>query len=288
MDNKDDSEIRKEDEESNAYIISKSNHKDLIHNVMYTSTKPSKIAEISFSSEQNKQTEAEADTALKVAHRPAILSKCCETLVKAYVKLSDFESLTNDTSSALEPRPLVRMDNGDWYEGEWNKATEKIEGYGLLLKKYYHMLYEGSHIEGVPHGRGRLVYANGDVYEGECVRGAAQGNGTQILSDGSTYHGRWVNNRKHGKGKQIFPDGTSYLGQFRDGQITGEGLMKYKNGDSYRGTFLEGVKHGEGIYEWAKGGKYKGMWFDNQQHGTGTRYYPDGQIYKGNFVKNER
>lgn len=50
--------------------------------------------------------------------------------------------------------------------------------------------YEGSWIDGQPHGYGRLIHDNGDVYEGELSGGVADGYGVYIkFTDKVRYEG---------------------------------------------------------------------------------------------------
>lgn len=51
-----------------------------------------------------------------------------------------------------------------------------------------------------PHGRGTMVYANGQVYEGTLEQGMRQGFGKNTWPDGQQYQGLWERNSRTGRG----------------------------------------------------------------------------------------
>lgn len=80
--------------------------------------------------------------------------------------------------------------------------------------------YEGDWKDGKMHGRGRLVYENGDVYDGNFHKGKKFGKGIfKWAKDGNYYDGEWNNNLPHGIGyigregvskrKAMFEDGRN-------------------------------------------------------------------------------
>ena len=56
---------------------------------------------------------------------------------------------------------------------------------------------------GIPHGRGRRVYANGDVYVGTFDKGKRHGNGTMTYINGVVYGGEWFQNRSMRRGGRL-------------------------------------------------------------------------------------
>ena len=49
---------------------------------------------------------------------------------------------------------------------------------------------------GAGGGRGKYVFANGDVYEGEWKDGKQEGRGTYSFANGNVYDGKWKDNNK--------------------------------------------------------------------------------------------
>ena len=82
-------------------------------------------------------------------------------------------------------------------------------------------------VEGqLQNGKGKMLYANGDLYEGG-----------------------WVNDKKEGYGKlKIIINGIEYVGNFKSDKFHGEGIYKTAIGDSYEGSWIKGKKEGKGIF----------------------------------------
>ena len=75
-------------------------------------------------------------------------------------------------------------------------------------------VYHGEAVGGVPNGKGRYKYHNGDLYEGDFVNGKKWGQGKFTYRDGSYYQGQWENDKREGKGYEENYDGDVYQGQF--------------------------------------------------------------------------
>jgi hypothetical protein len=60
-------------------------------------------------------------------------------------------------------------------------------------------VYSGQIEKGQMHGKGTLVYPNGEKYEGEWQWGKRHGVGRMTFPDGSRYTGDWVDDRVHGQ-----------------------------------------------------------------------------------------
>lgn len=76
-------------------------------------------------------------------------------------------------------------------------------GIGKLLfadGSFYHGFWK----DDVPFGFCRLFKTNGDVYEGGCSKFRAHGKGTIYSADGYVYNGEWENDMKHGIKKNKF------------------------------------------------------------------------------------
>lgn len=87
--------------------------------------------------------------------------------------------------------------------------------------------YTGETLEGRPHGKGLLKFADGSFYEGAFSMGGANGEG--VYSDAII--------------------GGTYKGTFKNGYLTGEGVATDSVGWHYEGGFLAGLFHGEGLLE---------------------------------------
>ncbi len=139
--------------------------------------------------------------------------------------------------------------NGDVFRGSWSRSTP--EGIGTLISSNFryviflsdaivssHILrfsYDGTWKSGLPHGRGRLEYADGKYYDGEWRMGKKHGEGLMdeyvlfclldhcwslsiISGDGKVYNGSWLHGVSHGHGVEVvvFHDNTTqtYSGFF--------------------------------------------------------------------------
>lgn len=115
--------------------------------------------------------------------------------------------------------------------------------------------YTGDIRNGVPHGRGTLLFPNESRLTGEFVDGLAQGEAVRTLEDGhERYRGRYEAGRPHGLGRfvEIDYDGTRLVseGRFERGALA-EGSMDLRSNAapavvSYRGPLQRGLPHGEG------------------------------------------
>ena len=80
------------------------------------------------------------------------------------------------------------------------------------------------------HGRGEIVYENGEIYNGEWFSGIKHGIGEYSWPDGNSYQGEFKLNMMWGDGKMGFSDGTCIEGRFWKNES-----IKYKtfkeNGD---------------------------------------------------------
>ena len=111
------------------------------------------------------------------------------------------------------------------YRGLWNSQTQLPCKNGTAEYDNAEMLrYEGCFNEaGQFHGKGRLVWRNGDSYEGDFELG-----------------------NRHGQGIYRWDDGRQYSGDFVANVREGQGRLMYKNSDFYEGSFWQGQRHGQG------------------------------------------
>ena len=180
-----------------------------------------------------------------------------------------------------------------------NTHTGYIENY-----KYADAWYTGDLIDGVPYGKGKIVYADGGWYDGDFVYGnfegkgklvyadggwyegyftdgRFEGKGKLVYADGSWYDGDFVHGNFEGKGKRVFADGSWYEGYFTNGSFAGKGKLVYADGACYEGDFAGGHFHGQGTFYWKTGERFTGTWSNGVQNGYGTYYYADGTSFSG-------
>jgi hypothetical protein len=84
------------------------------------------------------------------------------------------------------------------------------------------MLYTGQIENGQMHGKGVLVYPNGEKYD--VITNIH--NMTNILK------GDWDHGKRHGKGKYFYSDGSIYDGEWVDDKVLYNGLIIYEFIDS--------------------------------------------------------
>jgi hypothetical protein len=109
--------------------------------------------------------------------------------------------------------------------------------------------YDGQWQADVPHGRGRMEFADGSTYEGEWRQGRQEGRGRgtwavaardgapdewfaphgRVALDESfqlaSYEGDWVANLPHGHGAARFSNGALFSGSFAFGHVQGPGEL---------------------------------------------------------------
>jgi len=119
-------------------------------------------------------------------------------------------------------------------------------------------LYHGSIINNMMHGKGTMIYSNGNVYEGQWNNNQREGDGNMRYSNGNVYEGQWNNNQREGDGKLIFKNANDvYEGKFLRDKMHGIGKRFYSNGDKFEGYFNSG-KRREGTFQFAKGAVFEG------------------------------
>lgn len=117
---------------------------------------------------------------------------------------------------------------------------------------------------------GEFEYPDGTIYQGEILNGRfLHGKGKLIYPNGDYFIGHFDHNKRVGKGKEVFlnPD---------DGTIE----------ESYEGDFVNDVRHGKGVYHSLNGKVYKGEFKDGLPNGKGSFTWSDGRSFKGKVVNN--
>ena len=147
--------------------------------------------------------------------------------------------------------------------------------------------YTGYLVDGILHGKGKMVWNNGSSYDGDWNHGKVHGNGTYIYSDGGTYAGQFQNGSRHGYGTYYFPSGAVYDGQWANGERAGYGTLRWSNGDVYEGQWQNSKRNGQGTLTYANGNVYTGPWADDERSGQGTLTLAGGGCYVGGFLHNK-
>ena len=120
--------------------------------------------------------------------------------------------------------------------------------------------YEGEYRNGKYHGKGSIVYGNGDQYEGNFQYGQRHGYGTYFYENGAKLAGTFIN------GSPSYGSET-FTGKWKD--------------DLYVGNFKKWKRDGEGTYTWGTGTKYVGLWKNGKRNGLGILTYTSGKVKEG-------
>jgi hypothetical protein len=96
------------------------------------------------------------------------------------------------------------------------------------------------------HGRGKIVFPDGDRLDGEFVEGFMEGFAVSVQPDGSHREGQYRRGRMCGQGKEIRADGTSYEGEWQGDLWHGWGTATFPNGDRLTGLWNYGKFEGKG------------------------------------------
>ena len=157
-----------------------------------------------------------------------------------------YEKLDNQFYTSQKKRPQ-QMWAGDLEV--YLRNLKSLES-GLIQKPGY----EGQSINGVPNGKGKMFYEDGNTYVGEFKNGQIYGQGTYIWRSGGKYTGGWVNGNFDGQGERIWQNGDRYIGGFKNGKRTGTGTITFAKGTNvYTGQFLDDLFSGDGTMTWAQG-----------------------------------
>lgn len=117
------------------------------------------------------------------------------------------------------------------------------------------------------NGRGKFIFANGDVYEGQYELNKATGT-----------------IERQGYGVLTSKDGTLYSGVWKNDKLNGSGSFTHTStGCKYEGDFLNGKFDGIGKYFWPDGSIYEGEFKESKLEGKGFFKDPTGQIWSGKF-----
>lgn len=136
-----------------------------------------------------------------------------------------------------------------------NLSNDKDNNTPIENKTIVKDVYSGEEKNGVPHGKGKMIYDNGDVYEGEWFDGKENGYGIRYAyfeDEGELhkeYEGEWKDNKREGLGISYYEDGNKeYEGSWKNDNINGHGILYSVYGYKYYdGEFYESGFNGHGI-----------------------------------------
>ena len=157
----------------------------------------------------------------------------------------------------------------EWYDryiGDWKYDIRTGEGVYTFSNGDY---YAGGFSENRFHGKGKMIWANGDKYDGDWESGERTGKGIYTLLNRYNYAGDFLKNKAHGKGQIIWTNGDKYEGDWKNGERTGEGVLTFADGEIYNGSFYKGKYYGEGQLISKSGVIFKGFFADGKIHGRG-------------------
>jgi len=169
----------------------------------------------------------------------------------------------------------------------------------IVLEPLQHMYFEMFHPSAgqvtVPHDKRKIeelvqqlipyIPALKPEYKGDVdEEGLPHGHGKQMNADGSSYEGEWRHGKHHGAGVAIYADGDIYTGEHCDNRRTGEGkYINMSTGDVYEGGYRDGMRHGFGRLYYHNGDVFEGSWVNHKREGQGKTVHSDGSVTQGIF-----
>ncbi|AJF96758.1 Morn repeat protein [Pandoravirus inopinatum] len=181
-------------------------------------------------------------------------------------------------------------------EGHWRNGL--MHGYGMHVCADG-VTYRGDWVNDMYHGRGVRTHPDGRiVYRGEWEQNRACGYGVCDYGDGRRYEGQWAKGVPEGYGSLTYgnvDDGdgdagadlghaiATYRGMFRAGAYNGYGVAVRRCGTRIEGQWSNGFAHGHCIYEDARGWSLHGAFEHGVQEGYAVRVDPDGSVGRGQF-----
>ena len=100
------------------------------------------------------------------------------------------------------------------------------------------VVYQGSTVRGLPHGKGQMTMVNGEVYKGFFVMGKKHGIGSLEKPGEFSVTGEWKNDRLNGFGVKFWQDGRQYKGRFVDGEEVEDVLIESEEGEDMKSETL--------------------------------------------------
>lgn len=163
-----------------------------------------------------------------------------------------------------------------------------VMGNSCLLNTVDQSTYQGQHRHNVPHGFGRIIYANGTLLEGFFREGVPVGHVRKINPSGAHFEGEFKDNFPHGKGVYEDDKGKRFeVSDWQRGDMYGEVTITSPTGvQIYKGEMKKNVRSGQGVYyDEAENVQYTGTFVDNKLEGKGSLKSDHGYAYEGYFSK---
>lgn len=151
--------------------------------------------------------------------------------------------------------------------------------------------WSGACVDGKASGPGTEVWRyrvdsvpKEERYTGDMQAGRLHGRGTLVYDNGDRYEGEFVQSRRAGHGVYTHANGDRYEGEFKDGRRTGRGTFTYHQGGRYEGDFLNGLFDGVGTFTFPDGARYEGHFKHGMANGAGRLTDRAGDVLSGNWV----
>lgn len=144
--------------------------------------------------------------------------------------------------------------------------------------------YQGGCTKGYASGNGTYTKYDTDnkviyTYKGKLKDGKKHGKGSMVWANGDKYEGDFQDNDGHGKGIITWANGNKYEGDFEYNRSTGKGIYTWANGGKYEGEWKEDYKVGLGRLTFPKGHKSIASWEkDNKGFWQGDVYVVQGRF----------
>ena len=151
-----------------------------------------------------------------------------------------------------------------------------IDSFHENKKNILGIMYVGTWLNDLFHGKGAYKWIDGTVYEGEFYEGIIQGKGKLTKLNGETYVGFCIDGLKYRRGKTIYSNGDSHVGYWWEGVMNGRGIYKWINGGIFDGKFKNNLRSGKGVEIYPDGSKYEGTWREGKIYGKGIFTDPKG------------
>ncbi|XP_021018835.1 radial spoke head 10 homolog B2 isoform X2 [Mus caroli] len=252
----------------------------------------------------NPEASKQDSNASKQEVAPSAVVPVVETPLKQAPKRDSVQMEQSEEETQYE-EPILTKLIVESYEGEKVRGLYEGEGFAVFQGGN---TYHGMFSEGLMHGQGTYIWADGlkyegsiyynqegtSWYEGDWVYNIKKGWGIRCYKSGNIYEGQWENNMRHGEGRMRWlTTNEEYTGHWEKGIQNGFGThtwflkripnSQYPLRNEYIGAFVNGFRHGQGKFYYASGAMYEGEWASNKKQGRGRMTFKNGRVYEGLF-----